>query len=135
MNNTSERSPFNSIGGLAGVRKLVDRFYDLMDEKTAAAIIRDMHPQSLEGSRQKLYEFLCGFLGGPALYIEKHGHPRLRMRHAGFAIDESARDNWIVCMNQALEEQVSDKIMLMQLKSSFYRTADHLINAQEKPDR
>ncbi len=134
MNNTSERSPFNSIGGLAGVRKLVDRFYDLMDEKTAAAIIRDMHPQSLEGSRQKLYEFLCGFLGGPALYIEKHGHPRLRMRHAGFAIDESARDNWIACMNQALEEQVSDKIMLMQLKSSFYRTADHLINVQEKSD-
>ena len=134
MNNTSERSPFNSIGGLAGVRKLVDRFYDLMDEKTAAAIIRDMHPQSLDGSRQKLYEFLCGFLGGPALYIEKHGHPRLRMRHAGFAIDESARDNWIACMNQALEEQVSDKIMLMQLKSSFYRTADHLINVQEKSD-
>ena len=134
MNNTSERSPFNSIGGLAGVRRLVDRFYDLMDEKTEAVTIRDMHPQSLEGSRQKLYEFLCGFLGGPALYIEKHGHPRLRMRHAGFAIDESARDNWIACMNQALEEQVSDKIMLMQLKSSFYRTADHLINVQEKSD-
>ena len=132
MNNARERSPFNSIGGQAGVRKLVDRFYDLMDEKADAATIRDMHPQSLDGSRQKLYEFLCGFLGGPALYIEKHGHPRLRMRHAGFAIDESARDNWIACMNQALEEQVSDKIMLMQLKSSFYRTADHLINVQEK---
>ena len=50
------------------------------------------------------------------------------MRHAGFAIDESARDNWIACMNQALDEQVEDKIMLMQLKSSFYRTAHHLIN-------
>lgn len=128
MNNKTERSPFNSIGGQAGVRKLVDRFYDLMDEKTEATTIRDMHPQSLDGSRQKLYEFLCGFMGGPALYIEKHGHPRLRMRHAGFAIDESARDNWIACMNQALDEQVEDKIMLMQLKSSFYRTAHHLIN-------
>lgn len=128
MNSKSDHSPFKSLGEEAGVRKLVDRFYDLMDENTNAATIRDMHPDSLDGSRQKLYEFLCGFFGGPSLYIEKHGHPRLRMRHAGFAIDESARDNWIACMNQALEEQVEDKIMLMQLKSSFFRTADHLIN-------
>ena len=124
----TDRSPFNSIGGEAGVRKLVDRFYDLMDENNDAKTIRNMHPDSLDGSRQKLYEFLCGFLGGPPIYIEKHGHPRLRMRHAAFAIDESARDNWIACMNQALDEQVEDKIMLMQLKSSFYRTAHHLIN-------
>jgi len=129
MTSKTDRSPFSSIGGEAGVRKLVDRFYDLMDSETEAETIRAMHPASLDGSRQKLYEFLCGFLGGPPLYIEKHGHPRLRMRHAGFAIDESARDNWLACMSQALEEQVEDKIMLMQLKSSFYRTADHLINA------
>ncbi len=131
MTNLTDRSPFHSIGGEAGVRTLVDRFYDLMDDRTEAETIRAMHPASLQGSRQNLYEFLCGFLGGPPLYIEKHGHPRLRMRHAAFAIDESARDNWIACMNQALEEQVEDKIMLMQLKSSFYRTAHHLINVGE----
>lgn len=123
-----QRSPYNTLGGEAAVRRLVDRFYDLMDEQADAKTIRDMHPQSLDGSRQKLFEFLSGFLGGPPIYIEKHGHPRLRMRHASFAIDEAARDNWIACMNQALEEQVDDKIMLMQLKSSFYRTAHHLIN-------
>jgi len=129
MIQNNQHSPFNALGGETGVRKLVDRFYDLMDSQPNAQTIRDMHPENLEGSRQKLFEFLCGFLGGPSLYMQKHGHPRLRMRHGSFAIDEAARDNWLACMHQALDEQVEDQIMLMQLKSSFYKTAHHLINA------
>lgn len=131
MINPSDRSPYTSLGSESGVRQLVDRFYDLMDSTAEAATIREMHPVCLDESRQKLFEFLSGFLGGPSLYMERHGHPRLRMRHAAFSIDESARDNWLACMNQALEEQVDDKIMLMQLKSSFYKTAHHLINTDE----
>ena len=130
MQPSAQHSPYESLGGEAGVRKLVDRFYDLMDSRSEAETIRDMHPQSLEGSRQKLFEFLCGFLGGPPLYMERHGHPRLRMRHAVFDIDEAARDNWLACMHQAMDELVEDRIMLMQLKSSFYKTAHHLINSE-----
>lgn len=121
-------SPYEKIGGEPAVRTLVDRFYDLMDEKENAKTIRQMHPQNLQESRQKLFEFLSGFLGGPPVYLETRGHPRLRMRHHTFKIDTDARDNWLACMNQALEEQIDDPILLMQLKSNFYRTADHLIN-------
>ena len=130
MTDKLPHSPYDKIGGEDGVRTLVDRFYDLMDTIPDAQVIRDMHPQSLRGSRDKLFEFLSGFLGGPPIYIEKHGHPRLRMRHHSFAIDEAARDNWVRCMHQALEEQVDDPILLMQLKASFTRTADHLINVE-----
>ncbi len=123
-------SPYLKIGAEIGVRTLVDRFYDLMDHDPEAKIIREMHPADLTDSRQKLFEFLSGFLGGPSLYIQNRGHPRLRMRHAHFSIDADARDHWLQCMNQALEEQIDDPVLLMQLKSNFYRTADHLINTE-----
>ncbi len=122
------RSPYALLGGETGVRKLVDRFYDLMDESPEAASIRKMHPPRLTGSRQKLFEFLSGYLGGPPLYLENRGHPKLRMRHLPFKIDANARDSWLRCMNQALDEQITDKLLLMQLKNNFYKTADHLIN-------
>jgi hemoglobin len=128
MSISEERSPYITLGEEPGVRRLVNRFYDLMEEREDAATIRAMHPENLDESRQKLIEFLSGFLGGPPLYMERRGHPRLCQRHQSFTIDESARDAWIACMHQALEEQVQDKLMLLQLKSSFYRTAHHMIN-------
>ena len=128
MNETGARCPYQQLGGDAAVRKLVDRFYDLMDENTDAATIRKMHPDDLTESRNKLYEFLSGFLGGPPLYHQNRGHPKLRMRHLPFEIDEQARDAWLACMNQSLSELTDDKLLLMQLKSSFYKTAHHMIN-------
>jgi len=128
MNETEDRSPYKQLGGDAAVRKLVDRFYDLMDENADAATIRKMHPDDLTESRNKLYEFLSGFLGGPPLYHQNRGHPKLRMRHLPFQIDEQARDAWLKCMNQSLSELTDDKLLLMQLKSSFYKTAHHMIN-------
>lgn len=121
-------SPYDRLGGEAGVRALVERFYDLMDKEMDASIIRQMHPGNLQQSRQQLFEFLSGFFGGPPIYLQTRGHPRLRMRHSSFKIDSDARDNWLACMNRALEEHVDDPILLMQLKTNFYRTADHLIN-------
>jgi len=128
MNETGNRSPYNQLGGDAAVRKLVDRFYDLMDENDDAKTIRKMHPDDLTESRNKLYEFLSGFLGGPPLYHQNRGHPKLRMRHLPFQIDEQARDAWLECMYQSLTELTDDKLLLMQLKSSFYKTAHHMIN-------
>jgi hemoglobin len=129
---TDEKTPYDRLGGADGVRRLVDRFYDLMDTLPEATQIRAMHAKSLDSSRNKLWMFLSGYLGGPQLYIEKHGHPRMRRRHMPFPIDEAARDAWLQCMNQALEEQVSDTLLRTQLAYSFARVADHMRNQPEK---
>jgi hemoglobin len=121
-------SHFRRIGEEAGVRKLVDRFYDLMDTLPEAAPIRALHPPSLDSSRDKLHWFLVGWLGGPDLYVVRFGHPRLRARHLPFSIGDAERDQWMMCMRRALEETVSDKLLVEILSGSFSRVADHMRN-------
>lgn len=121
-------SHYELIGGDAGVRALVDRFYDLMDTLPEAAAIRALHPTDLAGSREKLYKFLSGWLGGPPLYVEQYGHPMLRARHLPFPIAEGERDAWMRCMTQAIEERVSDPLLRTQLTGALFRTADHMRN-------
>lgn len=122
-------SPYQRLGGEAGVRRLVDRFYDLMDTLPEAADIRAMHPASLATSRDKLFKFLSGWLGGPQLYMEEYGHPRLRARHLPFRVDDAARDAWLLCMNQALDEQgIEDPLMLDHLRQSLAKVADFMRN-------
>ena len=132
MENTVNTSQYDMIGAEEGVRKLVDRFYDLMDERSDVKPLRDMHAKSLRISREKLFMFLSGWLGGPSIYIEKYGHPRLRQRHLPFAITSAERDQWLSCMNQTLEEQVSDPLLLQTLKTSFFNVANHMRNTQDK---
>jgi hemoglobin len=129
-------SPYERIGGAVGVRRLVTRFYGLMADQPHARTILQMHPADLASSREKLYEFLSGWLGGPQLYMERRGHPRLRMRHLPFAVDDAARDAWMACMRQALEDCVEDALLKEQLRGSFQRMADHLRNAgpQQRPE-
>lgn len=98
-----DRTPYDALGGGERVRALVDAFYDRMDSDPGAKTIRALHPPDLSGSRDKLFMFLSGWLGGPPLYIERHGHPRLRMRHAPFPIGEAERDQWLACMAHALD--------------------------------
>lgn len=124
-------SQYDLIGGDAGVRKLVDRFYDLMDERDDVKTLRDLHAKSLRISRDKLYMFLSGWLGGPQLYAEKYGHPRLRARHLPFRITSNERDQWMSCMNQALEEQVKDLLLLSNLKQSLFKVADFMRNTED----
>ncbi len=124
-------SPYDRIGGAPAVRKLVERFYALMDELPEAKAIRDMHPEVLSSSREKLFEFLSGWLGGPQLFMQRRGHPRLRMRHMPFAIDDAASDAWMRCMIQALDECVDDALLKEQLRGAFQRMAHHLRNAGE----
>lgn len=121
-------SYYERIGGEEKVRQLVDRFYDLMHEKPDAHDVRQMHAKSLKASREKLFEFLSGWMGGPNLYIEKRGHPRLRMRHMPFSIGTDARDQWLMCMDQALDEVVEDEGVREELRDSFVRIADHMRN-------
>lgn len=129
------QSPYQRVGGAEGVRRLVTRFYDLMSELPEAAHVLRMHPPELTGSREKLFDFLSGWLGGPQLFMEKRGHPRLRMRHMPFAIDDGARDAWMACMRRAIDECIDDADLRVTLKSAFQRMADHLRNVglQERP--
>jgi hemoglobin len=97
-------SHFDQIGGDAGIRRLVDRFYDLMDTAPEAVHVRALHAANLKQSREKLYLYLMGWTGGPPTYVERYGHPRLRMRHMPFTIGARERDEWLWCMQHALAE-------------------------------
>ncbi len=106
----------------------MERFYQLMDELPEARTIRALHPADLTQAKERLFLFLSGWLGGPPLYAERFGQPRLRRAHLAFPIDEAARDAWMRCMTQALSEQAPDPELLAQLIDSFYKTADFLRN-------
>jgi len=121
-------TPFERLGGEAAVRALVDRFYDLMDLEPRFAGLRALHPQDLAGSRDKLFWFLCGWLGGPNHYIDRFGHPMLRARHLPYAIGTAERDQWMACMRQAMVEQGVDEVLAERLGQSFHGTADWMVN-------
>ncbi len=121
-------TPYQQLGGDAGVRALVGRFYALMDTDAAFAGIRALHPPALDASTDKLYWFLSGFLGGPALYAEKIGAPMLRARHLPFAIGEAERDQWLACMRRAMEERAVPELLRLHLMGSFWKTADWVRN-------
>ncbi len=121
-------TPFETLGGEPAVRHLVDRFYDLMDLEPRFAALRALHPTTLEGSRDKLFWFLCGWLGGPSHYEDRFGHPRLRARHLPFPIGIRERDDWLACMAQAMAEEAVPPELRERLQHSFHNTADWMRN-------
>ena len=121
-------TPFDWIGGEGQVRTLVDRFYDLMDLEPAYAQLRASHGSTLQDARDKLFWFLCGWLGGPSHYQQRFGHPRLRMRHMPFSIGIAERDQWLACMDQAMRETGVDPVLQERLNQSFFPTADWMRN-------
>jgi hemoglobin len=120
----ADDTPYRQLGGDTGVRRLVDGFYGLMDEVPEYHVIRKLHPQDLAGSREKLYLFLSGWLGGPPLYVEKYGHPMLRARHLPFDIGIAERDAWLACMLQAMEDTGVAEPLREALLKAFFGTAD-----------
>lgn len=119
---------YSRLGGEEMVRKLVNRFYDLMDEDPDYYGIRKLHQPDLGEAREKLFMFLSGWLGGPQLFVEKFGHPMLRRRHMPFAIGESERDQWMACMTAAMRaEEISDALQ-SELTAAFWKTADFMRN-------
>lgn len=125
---TSPESVFEWIGGEAAVQALVTRFYDLMDLEPAYAELRASHGSSLDDARQKLFWFLCGWLGGPQHYQDRFGHPRLKMRHMPFKIGIVERDQWLACMDQAMRESAVPEVLRDRLAASFFNTADWMRN-------
>jgi hemoglobin len=125
-------SLYSRIGGEAGIKTLVDRFYDLMDSLPEVRELRDMHGANLDPIRQVLFEFLSGWLGGPQLFLERRGEPRLRMRHLPFKIGRKERDQWIFCMFKAMQDVSVPDALQEELKVVFWTTADHMRNLQDE---
>ncbi|HEY1076934.1 MAG TPA: group II truncated hemoglobin [Fontimonas sp.] len=121
---------FEALGGEPGIRGLVDAFYDRMDTEPAYAGIRALHPSSLDGSRDKLFWYLCGWSGGPQHFVERFGHPRLRARHLPFAIGESERDQWLQCMNDAMRLRALSSALTQSLLEAIVPLADWMRNRQ-----
>ena len=115
-------------GGTENIRHLVETFYDIMDSDPKAAPLRALHPADLTSSREKLFMFLTGWTGGPQLYIERYGHPRLRQRHMPFSIGEAERDQWMYCMIQAMHTLNLDDKLMQKLAEQLYGVADFMRN-------
>jgi hemoglobin len=123
-----KRTLYEEMGGEEGIRRLVNRFYDLMDSAPQASHIRSLHAASLKASREKLFMFFSGWTGGPQLYVEKFGHPRLRARHLPFPIGERERDEWLWCMDRALDEHEMPELTRVQVRANLHALADHMRN-------
>ena len=127
-NPSPERTPYDILGGDAPLRRLVERFYALMDETPEYYGVRKLHPESLAGSTDKLHWFLSGWMGGPALYAERIGAPMLRARHLPFRIGIKERDQWLACMQQAMNDMQVEPALARRLAESFFGTADWMRN-------
>ncbi len=125
------QSHYEQIGGEATVRALSKAFYQHMNDEADFAGIRRMHGDDLAHIEQVLFEFLSGWLGGPQLYVEKYGHPRLRQRHLPFSIGVAERDQWLQCMDKALVEVGIAELLRADLQQAFFKTADFMRNRQE----
>ncbi len=99
-----------------------------MELEPAFAQLRSVHGESLASAREKLFLFLSGWLGGPSLYIDRFGHPRLRARHLPFAIGAIERDQWLACMRRALADTGIDASLADGLMDAFFQTADWMRN-------
>jgi hemoglobin len=124
----TEQTIYEAIGGELKLREMVDRFYDLMELEPEFAVIRALHPPSTEGSRDKLFWFLSGWMGGPDAFVERFGHPRLRARHLPFPIGTTERDQWLRAMAWAMEDVGIHEELRVRLMQSFYQTADWMRN-------
>ncbi|UDF03211.1 group II truncated hemoglobin [Asticcacaulis sp. AND118] len=121
---------YQAIGSAKGVAALCRRFYHLMDTLPEAARCRAIHPDDLSGSEAKFYDYLTGYLGGPPVYVEKHGHPRLRSRHFGAEIGPQERDEWLLCFNRALDETVANPALCDLIREPVERLAFHMQNKE-----
>jgi hemoglobin len=133
MNDSVATTPFERIGGEPAVRRLVKRFYELMDTLPEAYAIRKLHQPDLGSAEEKLFMFLCGWLGGPQLYVEKYGHPRLRARHLPFAIASEEAEQWMLCMRTAMAELIEDETLRAGLDKSLNDLAYHMRNRNDPP--
>lgn len=125
INIVNDQEVYAAIGE-EGFERLVAAFYRMVPHDD---VLSTMYPENdLAGAEQRLRDFLIFRFGGPAHYIEKRGHPRLRMRHAPFAVDSAARDHWLRLMRRAMEESALPQEVKDILDSYFESTAAAMMN-------
>jgi hemoglobin len=125
---------FERVGGAVTIDRLVEAFYKRMDTLPEAKTIRAMHATDLGSVKNILKRYLSEWTGGPKLYSPEKGHPRLRQRHMGFAIGNTERDAWLLCMRGALEETVADDDARQELDAALTKLADWMRNQAGNPD-
>jgi hemoglobin len=132
--NSPKQSLFEWLGGAEkgtdNIRLLVETFYDIMDSDPKAAGLRAIHQPDLTETREKLFMFFMGWTGGPQLYIERYGHPRLRARHMPFTIGESERDQWMYCMIKAMHQCQFEESLIKHMANQLYGVADFMRNRE-----
>ena len=127
---TMRQTPYELLGGEEGVRELACAFYNVMDKRTEAADIRAMHQDNLEEIKEKLFEFLSGWMGGPRLYVEKYKTICLTEPHAPYKISTRERDAWLACMDDALDAIGTDDDLKAMLKKPMFMIADTVRNVE-----
>ncbi len=125
------QSVYELLGGDEPLRRIVDGFYQRVEQDP---LLRPMYPPDLEESKRRLFLFLAQFFGGPATYSQERGHPRLRMRHFPFAIDQRARDHWLAHMLAAIDEADVEASAREQMETYFERSSAFLINRRDAED-
>lgn len=131
MSQDAKTPIYDLLGGEPKLRSLVHRFYEIMETNPEVRPLREIHPENLKSSEEKLFFFLSGWLGGPQLFTEKFGHPRLRARHMPFKIGAKERDQWMLCMVQAFDDLHVQEPIRSELLQSLLNLADHMRNQEE----
>ncbi|MGI2171525.1 group II truncated hemoglobin [Shewanella sp. MF05960] len=123
-----QSNAYDIIGGDKVIRAIAHDFYQQMQTRPETQSLLAIHRSPIADSEQKLYEFLSGWLGGPQLYQQKHGHPALRARHMPFAIDESMRDQWLICMRAAIHNSIKKPEHQQVIIQAISTLADNMRN-------
>lgn len=124
-----QQTPYQILGE-DGIRELTGAFYDIMDELPEAAKLRAMHAADLGPMKEKLAEYLTGWMGGPPRYADKYGTVCMTEPHAPYHIGPEERDQWLLCMDKALEKTGASEELVEMLKIPMFRIADAVRNRE-----
>lgn len=131
----AEQSIYTRLGGEPVLREFVDHLYDFMDYFPAVEPLRKMHSADLSVARERLFMFLSGMLGGPPLYMEAFGHPRLRQKHMHLKIGNKEKDQWLLCAHNAANQLAITTETREDLMMEITLMADHLRNQEDSMSR
>ena len=123
------QTPFQILGD-QGIRELTSAFYDIMDSLPEAAGVRAMHAADLAPMKEKLAEYLIGWMGGPPLYAQKYGTVCMTEPHEHYHIGPEERDQWLLCMHKALAQTGASEELVEMLRQPLFRIADAIRNRE-----
>jgi hemoglobin len=126
MTDSNSRSLYEIIGGAETVRRIVDAFYPKVQ---ASKDLGPLFPENIDPVRERQYQFLTQFFGGPLLYTEEHGHPMMRGRHMHFPLTPKLAEAWLGCMRETLEDIGMDPVLRQVVLERLKAPAQHFINS------